>query len=136
MSWRFWTKGSPTKWINELINYSPGYPGSNNCYVTSGQICTPLLCFYLVIPASKQICLNVVHDFYVKFHIPLRKNLKIVRLCPVDNIPSTVKLHHFVEIKFKKNTHDTWPVTRHMSHVTCDKRNMVGGEPFLKKSAP
>ena len=36
---------------------------------------------------------------------------------PVDNRPSTNKLHHLI---FKKNTCDTWHVTRDMWHMTCD----------------
>ena len=38
---------------------------------------------------------------------------------PVDNRPSTDKLHHFVHKKKKKKS-DTWHVTRDMWHVTCD----------------
>ena len=34
---------------------------------------------------------------------------------PVDNRPSTEKLHHFVQ---KKMTYDIWHVTRDMWHVT------------------
>ena len=47
---------------------------------------------------------------------------------PVDNRPSTNKLHHFFRKKEKKEkksdmwhvTRDMWHVTRDMSHVTCD----------------
>ena len=40
---------------------------------------------------------------------------------PVDNRPSTDKLHHFVRKKQQKNkTCDMWHVTCDMWHVTCD----------------
>ena len=40
---------------------------------------------------------------------------------PVDNRPSTDKLHHFV----KKNKKNMWHVTRDMWHVTCDTWHVV-----------
>ena len=46
---------------------------------------------------------------------------------PVDNRPSTNKLHQFVQKKQKK--HDMW-------HVTPDTWQVWGGEPSLKISAP
>ena len=40
---------------------------------------------------------------------------------PVDNRPSTNKLHHFVpKKKFKIKKNYTWDVTRDTWHVTCD----------------
>ena len=59
---------------------------------------------------------------------------------PVDNRPSTKKLHHFVRKKKRKKivTCDTWHVTcdtwRDTWHMTCDK--FGGGEYALKTSAP
>ena len=54
----------------------------------------------------------------------IQYKLKLDRVGPVDNRPSTNKLHHLV----KKNvtcdiwhvTCDTWHMTRDMRHVTCD----------------
>ena len=46
------------------------------------------------------------------------KETKLDEVGPIDNRPSTDKLHHFV--KKKKMTCDTWHVTRDMWHVTCD----------------
>ena len=43
---------------------------------------------------------------------------KVDGVGPVDNRPSTDKLHHFVK---KIVTCDMWHVTRDMWHVTCDK---------------
>ena len=56
---------------------------------------------------------------------------------PVDNRPSPY-LRPFIK---KKNymwhlTRDTWHVTADMWHMTCDIWHMVGGEYFLKMSAP
>ena len=54
---------------------------------------------------------------------------------PVDNRPSTDKLHHFVQINYMWHvTHDTWHLTRDMGHVTCDM--LWGGEHSLQISAP
>ena len=41
---------------------------------------------------------------------------------PVDNRPSTNKLHHLVP---KKMTCDTWNVTHDTWHVTCDTRHVT-----------
>ena len=53
---------------------------------------------------------------------------------PVDNRPSTDKLHHFVREKKKKS--DMWHVTRDMWHVLRDTWHVWGGEHSLKISAP
>ena len=47
---------------------------------------------------------------------------------PVDNRPSTDKLHHSVQKKKKKKNSDRWQVTHDTWHV-------LGGEHFLKISA-
>ena len=50
-------------------------------------------------------------------------NSKLDGVGPVDNRPSTDKLHHFVRKRKKKLWHvtcDTWHVTRDMWHVTRD----------------
>ena len=55
---------------------------------------------------------------------------------PVDNRPSTDKLHHFVQ---KNVTHDMWHITRDTWYVTCDMLHVTrlgGGEHSLKISAP
>ena len=65
---------------------------------------------------------------------------------PVDNRPSTAKLHHFVRKKEETKivtcdtwhvtcdmwhvTHDTWHVTSDTWHMTCD---MFGGVNVLSK---
>ena len=49
---------------------------------------------------------------------------------PVDNRPSTNKLHHIVQ----KITPDTWHLTPDIWHVICD--TWWGGEHSLKISAP
>ena len=53
---------------------------------------------------------------------------------PVDNRPSTNRLHHFVKKERKKVTCNTWHVTRDMWrdtwHMTCD---MFGGANILSK---
>ena len=41
---------------------------------------------------------------------------KLNEVGPVDNRPSTDKLHHFEE----EEKSDTWHVTCEMWHVTCD----------------
>ena len=50
-----------------------------------------------------------------------RNVLKLDGVSPVDNRPSTNKLHHFV----KKNTKKTWHLTCDMWHVTCDTWHMT-----------
>ena len=63
---------------------------------------------------------------------------------PIDNRPSTDKLHHFVKKKEKKKmTCNIWHMTCDMWHMTCDTWyapcdiwHIVGGEHFLKISAP
>ena len=71
--------------------------------------------------------------------------LKLDEVGPVDNRPSTDKLHHFVQKKKKEKkvtcdpwhvTHDMWHMTRDMWHVTHDMWHVVGGEHSLKISAP
>ena len=71
-------------------------------------------------------------------------HLETGRGSPVDDRPSTNKLHHFVQKKEEKNvtrdtwhvTRDTWHVTRDMWHVTRDTWHIWGGEHSLKISAP
>ena len=87
----------------------------------------------------------------IKSHLPeiccctVRRKLDGVG--PVDNRPSTNKLHHFVKkLKIKKLwhvTHDMWHVISDTWHVTCDTwhmthdmRHVVGGEHSPKISAP
>ena len=54
---------------------------------------------------------------------------------PVDNKPSTDKLHNFVKKQTKK--HDIWHVTHDMWQVTRDMLvGGEGGEHSLKNSAP
>ena len=69
---------------------------------------------------------------------------KLDEVGPVDNRPSTDKLHHFVNEKFKKIikksdmwhvTCDTWHVTHDTWHMTPDMWHLVGGEHSLKMSA-
>ena len=48
----------------------------------------------------------------------LEINIKLDGVSPVDNRPSTNKLHHFV--KQKKITCDMWHMTFETWHVTCD----------------
>ena len=63
---------------------------------------------------------------------------KLDRVGPVDNRPSTDKLHHFVRKKERKKndmwhvTCDMWHVTRDMSHVTRDTW-LVWGVNILSK---
>ena len=58
---------------------------------------------------------------------------------PVDNRPSTDKLHHFVQKRRKKwhVTRDMWHMTRDMWQVTGDTwhmtRDMFGGVNILSK---
>ena len=72
--------------------------------------------------------------------------LKLDGVGPIDNRPSTDKLHHFVQKKRRKRkrrkkmwhvtcdawhvTRDMWHVTRDMWHVTCDT---FGGVNILSK---
>ena len=51
------------------------------------------------------------------------RQLKLDGVGPVDNIPSTDKLHHFV----KKKNCDMWHVTCDTWHATCDMWRAVGG---------
>ena len=56
---------------------------------------------------------------------------------PVDNKPSTKKLHHFVKKqKTWQVTRDKWHMTPDRWHLTRDMRHMVGGEHSFKMSAP
>ena len=61
---------------------------------------------------------------------------------PVDNRPSTDKLHQIVKKKEKKKkwhvTCDTWHghMTRDTWHMTCDMWQVGGHEHSLKISAP
>ena len=60
--------------------------------------------------------------------------VKLDGLGPVDNIPSTTTLKHFVWKKLIKQIHVTgymWQVRRDMWHVTCDIWHLEGGEPSL-----
>ena len=77
----------------------------------------------------------------------LQSHKKLDGVGPVDNRPSTNKLHHFVQKKEEEKvtchmwhmTCDTWHVTSDMWHVTCDTWNVTclgGGEHSLKMSAP
>ena len=72
--------------------------------------------------------------------------LKLDGVGPVDNRPSTDKLHHFVQRKKERKklhvtrdmwqvTPDTWHVTCDTWHVTCDMWHIWGGEHSLKISA-
>ena len=62
-------------------------------------------------------------------------NSKLDRVGPVDNRPSTNKLHHFVKKKsdMQHVTHDMWHMTHDMQRVTCD---MVRGVNILSKFQP
>ena len=69
--------------------------------------------------------------------------IKTRRGSPVDDRPSTNKLHYFVWKKKKKKksdmwhvTCDTWYVTHDTWHMTCDTWHVWGGEHSLKISAP
>ena len=73
------------------------------------------------VPLESLILLDIEHQ------------LKLDGVGPVDNRPSTDKLHHSVR---KKTTCDTWHVTRDTWHVTCDTWHVWGGEHSLKISAP
>ena len=59
-------------------------------------------------------------------------NNKLDGVGPVDNRPSTDKLHHFVKKKQKKT--DMWHVTCDMWHMTCDTwhATRLGGWTFSK----
>ena len=62
--------------------------------------------------------------------MPLNQHsYKLDGVGPVDNRPSTDKLHHFVR---KTKQKKTWHVTRDMWHVTCDTWHMtrLGGWTF------
>ena len=69
---------------------------------------------------------NLIYD--------LVRLIKLDGIGPVDNRPSTNKLHHFVKKKWKKC--DIWHMTRDTWHMTRDMWHVVGGEHFLKISAP
>ena len=81
-------------------------------------------------------------------HFPCLCRGKLDGVGPVDNRPSTDKLHHFLEKKriffdmwhmtcdTWHMTYDTWHVTCDMWNVTCDMWHVVGGEHSLKISAP
>ena len=59
---------------------------------------------------------------------------KLEGVCPVDNRPSTDKLHHFVpknKCDMRHVTRDMWRVARDMWHLTSD--TFEGGEHSLKK---
>ena len=64
-------------------------------------------------------------------------NTKLDWVGPVDNRPSTNKLHHFVQKKNNKKlvTCDMWHVTCDTWHVTCDTWNVtcLGGWTFSQK---
>ena len=72
--------------------------------------------------------------------------IKLDGVGPIDNRPSSDKLHHFVRKKTKKKkcdmwhlTYDMWLVTCDTWHVTCDTWHVIclrGGEHSLKISAP
>ena len=61
-------------------------------------------------------------------------NLLTRRGSPVDDKPSTNKLHHFVQKKKKKKK--MWHMTCDTLHMTCDSWHVWGGEHSLKISAP
>ena len=81
---------------------------------------------------------DFAREFYLQtFHAPyplfVQKQMlmgflidKLDGVSPVDNIPSTDKLHHFVPPPPKK---------KYMWHMTPDTWHVVGGEHFLKISA-
>ena len=60
---------------------------------------------------------------------------KLEGVGPVDNRPSTNKLHHFVERKNNKQKCDMWHVTCDTWHMTCDlspvTRDMLFGVNIL-----
>ena len=85
---------------------------------------------------------NFVTDFiisYIFFFIHFNYftcwmfSTKLDGVGPVDNTPSTDKLHHFVK---KKKNCDMWYVTCDTWYVTCDMWLVWGGEHSLKISAP
>ena len=66
---------------------------------------------------------------------------KLDRVGPVDNRPSTDKLHHFVKKKKRKKrkkmshvTHDTWYMTHDTWHMTCNLWHVTccGGWTFFQ----
>ena len=79
---------------------------------------------------------------------PFFYSYKLDGVGPVDNRPSTDKLHHFVRKKRKKKkmwhgtcdtwhvTCDMWHMTHDMWHVTSDTWHVWAGEHSLKISAP
>ena len=77
------------------------------------------------------------HTVFLYIEIPL--DLILDGVGPVDNRPSTDKLHHFVQKRKEKwhATCDMWHVTRDMWHVTCDTWHMkcdtFGGVNILSK---
>ena len=105
-------------------------------------------------PFFMQKLIQMRQDFWVSF-VKIKicifspKILKLDGVGPVDNRPSTDKLHHFVKKKMTCDmghvtcdtwhmTCDTWHMTRDIWHVTHDTWHVtcLGGEYFLKISAP
>ena len=83
--------------------------------------------FLIILPSSKgrlqkKNPLNLWSWSYLIPHRLTQRQLwlfenKLDGVGPVDNIPSTDKLHHFVQ---KNKICDMWHVTCDMRHVTCD----------------
>ena len=81
-----------------------------------------------------------MQNFGLKIRYLIRYNVqKLDGIGPVDNRPSTDKLHRFV----KKKNCDQWHMTCDMWHTTCDTqhathnmRHVVGGEHSLKFQLP
>ena len=81
--------------------------------------------------------------YYYYYLISICQIVKPDRVGPVDNTPSTKKLHNFVKKKREKKkkmwhvTRDTWHMTCDMWHVTCDTWHMTcymfGGVNILSK---
>ena len=102
------------------------FDGRNTFLVLSSLYLVSLMWSIFTDSVYKSRCpWNVVccafHAFIFECVITSIYNLDGVR--PVDNRPSTDKLHHLVRKKKKKKkwhvTCDTWHVTRDMWHMTC-----------------
>ena len=76
---------------------------------------------------------KIVNQKFKNIWIWLLSEWKLDGVGPVDNRPSTDKLHHFVQKKRKKIvTHDMWHVTSDTWHDTHDTWHVWGANILSK----
>ena len=116
---------------------------NGQCNISAGPLTISASVTYGLDPKPRrEVHISLLH-FFLSCFVFLSK---LDGVGPVDNRPSTDKLHHFAQKKKRKKkkkknmwhvTRDTWHVTHNTWHVTCDTwhvtRDTFGGVNILSK---